>query len=223
MKIKKFMKEWEFVESQNFNFYFRLINNKILKKDIKEVDKFVNSLKRKFKIKSNKKIDYFIIEDRKELSKFTKMKEGTCRAESEKWRIWSNKPTHFHEITHVWIYNFLGKPNYALCEGLAVYYGDWKEQVPSKVLEIIKKKTFPLKELCDDSKFRELNWDYSYRQSGYLVNFLIEKFSFVEFIELYKNVKWKVPIKEVIKNFEEILKIKFDKLEKEFLKSLKIN
>ncbi len=221
MKIKKFGKEWVFEESQNFNFYCRLINKKILKKDIKEADKFVNLLKKKFRIKSNRKLDYFIVEDKKELSKFTKMKEGTCRAESEKWRIWSNNINHFHEITHVWVFNFLGKPNYALCEGLAVYYGDWKEKVPDKILGILRKRNFSLRELCDDSKFRELNWDYSYRQSGYLVSYLIEKFSFERFIELYKKIKWKNPINEVIKDFEEILGIKFDTLEKEFLRNLK--
>jgi hypothetical protein len=63
MMVKKFRKEWDFIESKNFNFYFRLVKGKILKKDIKKVDSFVNLLKKKFNIKSNKKIDYFIIED----------------------------------------------------------------------------------------------------------------------------------------------------------------
>ena len=220
MIIKRFRKEWSLTKSQNFNFYIRPINKTILRKEIEEADKFVNSLKKRFKIKSSKRIDYFIIEDKIELSRFTKMKEGVCRAESEKWRIWSNKPNHFHEITHVWIFNFLGKPNYSLCEGLATYFGDLKEKSSREKIIKLKRRLFLLRTLCDDSKFRELDWGISYAQSGYLIEFLISKFSFEKFVKLYMNVKWRVSIKEVIKEFEKILDIKFSELEREFLESL---
>jgi len=212
-------RKWQYYETEYFYRYIRPLGRKVSIKELEDNDKQIAKFVKNFKLPKLRKISFYTVEDRKEMKEFVG-RETNGSADAGALRVFSVDIVDVHEPLHVFSFYLLG-PNNLLGEGLSVYYDKWHgKEVDYWIKKFLKDGTYlPLKELMDDFKFvrKIYDDDITYPESGAFVKFIIKKYGPDKLQELYQRTVWKRPVSEGIKMFEKVLKVKFDKLEKQFI------
>lgn len=208
--------QWKSDETEDFNIFYK--ENSLASKDSLLSEILQNSWKKaqqKAKIfpKNQKKFHLYIVDNAKEIKELDgELFNGLTYSKSNTIIQVYEMRFRTHEFNHLLMIQHFGKSKTWLQEGAAVWSDSLYRKMEINALAHYlwkKSKTISIADLMNNRKFSKQKSAYTYPQAGSLVLYIIKKFGYEKFTEVWQ--------KKSIKS----LNISVEQLEKDWLDYIK--